>query len=508
MATLEEIRKAHPEYNDLDDQKLADGLYKKFYSDLPREQFDAKLGIKPPAQTAPVPQGETPWLAPPSPTPAADTITKAAGLTGTTQKVTAAAVSPVTDFIGRQTQNAQAGLDYAGQGLNRMASGNVGDVALGAGEAALGTIGYLGSPISAALEPLTGPINTFVGQPVEKLTGIPKEITTPVATSLVPGLGITRLGAKPAVTPQTVKPTVKMRPAPTNQELRSAAGRVFKAADDAGVVYTAEGVERLRQGVLAKLEDLAFDEGLHPRVAAVLKRIDKAAQGNVTLKGVEILRRVASNAAKSIDKSERKLAGKVIDEISDFIQSADGTDILMGDAKKGAEAIANAREIWSRLSKSEMIDAALDAAARRANKTGVGANIDNVIRQNVDRILGKDGKPRGFSADEISAMKEIVNGTPVRKALRHLARFSPTGGLFGALSGIGLTATLPGGWVAPAVGFAAKTAADTLTKGAATRLSESIRRGGQGGAKRLPPPPASTAPRASLALSYGAPERQ
>lgn len=45
MATLGEIRQQHPEYNDLSDQQLADGLYKKFYSDMPREQFDAKVGL-------------------------------------------------------------------------------------------------------------------------------------------------------------------------------------------------------------------------------------------------------------------------------------------------------------------------------------------------------------------------------------------------------------------------------------------------------------------------------
>jgi hypothetical protein len=47
MADLAEIRQKHPEYSDLSDQALADGLYRKFYSDMPREQFDAKVGLKP-----------------------------------------------------------------------------------------------------------------------------------------------------------------------------------------------------------------------------------------------------------------------------------------------------------------------------------------------------------------------------------------------------------------------------------------------------------------------------
>lgn len=53
MATLDEIRKQYPQYADMPDADLADAIYKKFYSDLPRDQFDAKVGIKA-QQQAPV----------------------------------------------------------------------------------------------------------------------------------------------------------------------------------------------------------------------------------------------------------------------------------------------------------------------------------------------------------------------------------------------------------------------------------------------------------------------
>lgn len=45
MATLAEIRQQYPQYSDLSDSQLADSLYKTHYSDMPRDQFDAKLGI-------------------------------------------------------------------------------------------------------------------------------------------------------------------------------------------------------------------------------------------------------------------------------------------------------------------------------------------------------------------------------------------------------------------------------------------------------------------------------
>lgn len=47
MPTLAEVRQQYPQYGDLSDRQLADSLYKKFYSDIPREQFNEKVGIKP-----------------------------------------------------------------------------------------------------------------------------------------------------------------------------------------------------------------------------------------------------------------------------------------------------------------------------------------------------------------------------------------------------------------------------------------------------------------------------
>ena len=48
MATLAEIRAKYPQYADMPDAALADAMHKKFYSDMPRADFDAKIGLKTP----------------------------------------------------------------------------------------------------------------------------------------------------------------------------------------------------------------------------------------------------------------------------------------------------------------------------------------------------------------------------------------------------------------------------------------------------------------------------
>jgi hypothetical protein len=56
---IQEIRQKYPQYNDLSDEQLADGLHKKYYSDLPKDDFYGKIGLKqkapeaPPVQTGP-----------------------------------------------------------------------------------------------------------------------------------------------------------------------------------------------------------------------------------------------------------------------------------------------------------------------------------------------------------------------------------------------------------------------------------------------------------------------
>ena len=43
---LAEIRQGYPQYDDLDDATLADSLYRKHYSDMPRAQFDEAIRAK------------------------------------------------------------------------------------------------------------------------------------------------------------------------------------------------------------------------------------------------------------------------------------------------------------------------------------------------------------------------------------------------------------------------------------------------------------------------------
>jgi len=64
MTTLAEIRAKYPQYADMPDAALADAMHKKFYSDMPRADFDVKIGLKaaPPPSEIPAQRKERGFL--------------------------------------------------------------------------------------------------------------------------------------------------------------------------------------------------------------------------------------------------------------------------------------------------------------------------------------------------------------------------------------------------------------------------------------------------------------
>jgi hypothetical protein len=106
-------------------------------------------------------------------------------------------------YGGRVRDDFLAGAERSAQGLGDIVER--GDVLTGIPRLALGGTAWMSAPVSAALSPVLGPIlqpvgeavNTYVGQPVEDLTGYPADITNDLAMTgltlgAAKGLGMTR----------------------------------------------------------------------------------------------------------------------------------------------------------------------------------------------------------------------------------------------------------------------------------------------------------------------------
>jgi hypothetical protein len=178
MPTIAEVREKYPQYSDMSDADLASALHKKFYSDMPAEEFNQKIGFNAEAK-APDDHG----------------LARRQAMSATEK-----AVSPITEYPRNYAEMNQEARDQISRGAGQLyegafGSGIMGDVgkfAGGLGNVALGTLGYVGSPISAAYR-------SVIGQPVEDITGIPREYTEFGAQLATPGIGLTKLPEAPGL---------------------------------------------------------------------------------------------------------------------------------------------------------------------------------------------------------------------------------------------------------------------------------------------------------------------
>lgn len=271
---------------------------------------------------------------------------------------------------------------------------------------------------------------------------------------------------------------------PAIDEINALKDAAYKRAEQAGVAYTPVGVDRLEKSIIGDFSKRGFLPANEPGAAAVLAEIQKLRGQNVTLEGLDSIRKMAGNAFIPGNKSNNALTASIADHIDDLITNPQASELLMGNGQAGAEAIKEARSLASRAIKFGKVEEAIAKADLRAASTGSGGNVDNATRQNLRRILEK---PRGFTADEKKALETVVRGTSGQNALRLAGKLSPSGnGLMAAL-GVG------GAMVNPAVGalslggMGAKAIADNLTQQNVKKLADIILVGGQKSATKAAP---------------------
>lgn len=278
---------------------------------------------------------------------------------------------------------------------------------------------------------------------------------------------------------------------PSVDELRSAKDAAYRLSEQAGVVIKPQALQRLRGDIVQKLTDFGYHPKMQPKIAAAVEEMDRIAQGNATLKGVDTFRKIANNARMSSDRAEAKLGSKVIEKIDDFLDGLGQQDVLMGNRQAGIGALQQARKLNTSMRKSELIDEAIRRAVDRTSSTGSGGNVDNALRQEFRRIIDRPKLSKGLTKDERQAMMEVIHGTPGRNLARLIGKLSPSGNGLSMLLQLG-GAYASGGATIPAAaaGMGAKFTADRATRAAADRAGMIARAGGSRAAA-LPSPNAA-----------------
>lgn len=260
---------------------------------------------------------------------------------------------------------------------------------------------------------------------------------------------------------------------PTLEAMREKAGQLYEAAKESGGVVN-EGRMKLLVGQVSQtLRNEGFDPQLHPRIAATLNRLQNEA-GPKSLADMEILRRVASNAAASLQPDERRLAGKVIDHIDNTVARL-----------SGSEGLKEARKVWAQMRRLETVETAIE-------KASLTDDFARGLRTQFKALLRNPKRLRGFSEAERKAISAVAKGAPLEHALRGLGKLMAPTGISGAaltggaaFGGAGLGAA-----AIPLAGMTAKSAANAMTKASAQQARDFIASG-----------VARTAPRNALAAT-------
>lgn len=272
--------------------------------------------------------------------------------------------------------------------------------------------------------------------------------------------------------------------APTSEALRAQGKALYQQVDDAGVQIAPKAFDRMRGDILDNLRaNTGFDElpgpgSLTPNAARVNQIMDEASgimakepRAALPFRSLDQMRRQAGAAAGNVANKADQAAGmEIIGGIDDFVNRLGPGDVLAGDISALQTALPKARETWSRMTRSQIIDDAIEAG--QGNYLSGGSS---GIRNQFKNILNNKKLAAKFSDAEKAAMRRVINGSFPERLL------NMGGSGLGWMVQIGTGGVLGGpvgAVVGAGTGYAARRASEALSASNAETVRAMIANGG------------------------------
>ena len=281
---------------------------------------------------------------------------------------------------------------------------------------------------------------------------------------------------------------------PTREQLQQQAADAYQRAKNAGVMYSPQSFDDLVTDMRSNLQDakgntVRIVPELHTKSDAALRALERYKGSPQSLSDLDEMRQILKDAASSVDAADRKVAMMLRDKLDEFVENPPQGAVIAGRGPEGAEALRQARDFYSRMRKSDVIEDLIKNAELSAPNFS-GSGLENALRTQFRNLAKNDRKMRLFTQEERAAIRAVAEGSGTANALRFIGRFAPTGvvstGLGGG-TGAGIGAFLGGPFgagigaaVVPAVGATGRLGATALTRSAANRAGDIMRGGRQG----------------------------
>jgi hypothetical protein len=293
-------------------------------------------------------------------------------------------------------------------------------------------------------------------------------------------------------------------------DLNASKEAAYAASEKAGVIIKPAGIQRLKDKVEADLADFGYDEDLHAGAKTALKRINALLGQNVTLKGLDTVRKVASNGYNPLNKSNNKAISKIIGHIDELIDSNNPQFMAGINTRDGIKSLLEARKFAHRARKLETVEK-LAAKGARIGGRQKNQDVAGATRRQLHTVLDNEAKGRGFTGAEKKALEKAAGFTVGQRALDTVGGLMPQGKLGAMIQGA--TALGTGGSSIPfqmagmAAGYGAHKASEALASKSVREFVDLVARGGvpapvvQNALQRLSASKRDAISRALMALS-------
>lgn len=224
MPTIAEVRAKYPQYSDMSDTTLADALHAKFYADMPKAEFDQKIGLAEKPAKGIVEQAVEPITSYPR----------------TVGEMSASGLNRMYEGGGQVLSGARSAISPTPEGMSPADQAGAGPVSIakGLGNIGIGAFETVASPFNALLR-------TVAGTPIQNTTGIPKEYTEFGLALATPGIGLTRL-------PKAINIITAPAPLKAGEEV-AAAGRRLGVDLPRAVTTDVPGLQQVAKGATSIL---------------------------------------------------------------------------------------------------------------------------------------------------------------------------------------------------------------------------------------------------------------
>lgn len=486
MPTISEIRAQYPQYQDMSDQALADAMHAKFYSDMPREDFNKRVGF----------EADKPNMAVDVAKSAAVGVGK--GMIGLAtmvpdisnvmhnlanhyvidpilEKTIGLPKGPVADtpninkMFGHE--NAQKKIEsvtgdfYQPKTLAGEYAGKVGEFVPG---------GMIGGGASLPVRFMTNVVApAVVSETAGQVTkDTPYEPFARFGGAIAGGIGASKLQS--ALT----APSRASAMSPSADDLIRTAGQQFEKVRTSGATVDPHDAQIVAQGIKSSLDGRGFNSVDHAPVFRALDRMEAfgAAGKPVSMNDMEAVRKALSTAKLSSDGATRTAARQATDEFMQWLPQITPQGVR--------ETLGKAISNYSAGKRSNTVMGKSNLGELNADTAGSGANTDNALRQAIKQLVrpvNNDIVPKaktlGFNDAEIAQMNAVARGTTAGNVARFIGKAAPTGIVSGGLSaGAGYSTLGPVGAVAlPAVGYVSKMLGDMSTRRGISALDQMVR---------------------------------